>query len=144
MKWLVLLHVLGATIWVGGHLVLAITIVPTALRERKPEKIIEFEKSYERIGLPALLVQVVTGLWMATIYLPPSQWLSMSSAHHGYLWIKIVLLISTLAFAVHARFFILPRLSVQTLPALAYHIWTTTLLALGFVITGLSFRFGYW
>ncbi len=31
---ILLLHILGATIWTGGHLVLAVTILPRVLRER--------------------------------------------------------------------------------------------------------------
>ena len=29
------LHILGATIWAGGHLVLALTILPDALRQQR-------------------------------------------------------------------------------------------------------------
>jgi len=29
------LHILGATIWAGGHLILATTILPRALREHR-------------------------------------------------------------------------------------------------------------
>jgi putative copper export protein len=67
MKWLVLLHVLGATIWAGGHLILSIGFLPRALKERKLNIILDFEKQYERVGIPALLLQVITGFWMATI-----------------------------------------------------------------------------
>jgi uncharacterized membrane protein len=67
MKWLVLLHVLGATIWAGGHLILSIAFLPKALKERKLNIILDFEKQYERVGIPALLLQVITGFWMATI-----------------------------------------------------------------------------
>lgn len=33
---LLLLHILGATIWTGGHIVLALVVLPRALRERSP------------------------------------------------------------------------------------------------------------
>ena len=55
------LHILGATIWAGGHLILATTILPRALREHRAAAVSEFERSFERIGLPALAVQIVTG-----------------------------------------------------------------------------------
>ena len=32
--WVIFLHVLAATVWTGGHLVLATTVLPRALRER--------------------------------------------------------------------------------------------------------------
>jgi len=34
-KILVLLHILSATIWTGGHLVLAIIVLPKALKKKR-------------------------------------------------------------------------------------------------------------
>jgi putative copper export protein len=143
MKWLVLLHVFGATIWAGGHLILSIGFLPKALKEKNIRIILDFEKQYERVGIPALLLQVITGFWMASIYIPFDDWFSLATSHHAYLWIKIVLLLSTIGFAIHARLFIVPNLTVEKLPSLAFHIIVATVLAVSFVITGLSFRFTY-
>lgn len=143
MKWLVLLHVVGATIWAGGHLIVSIAFLPRALKESNLQIILDFEKQYERVGIPALLIQVITGFWMATIYLPIGDWLSLSTPHHAYLWVKIGLLLCTISFAVHARLFIIPRMTIEKLPSLAFHIIVVTILAVSFVITGLSFRFTY-
>ncbi len=144
MKWLVLFHVLGATIWVGGHLILSIGFLPKAMKEKNVKIILDFEKEFERVGIPALLLQTVTGFWMALTYVPLSDWWSLSTPHHLYLWIKILLLVCTLGFAIHARLFIVPRLTVEKLPLLAFHIIVATLLAVGFVVTGLSFRFSFY
>jgi uncharacterized membrane protein len=38
------LHILGATVWAGGHLVLAMTILPNALRQRRAAMVNEFEQ----------------------------------------------------------------------------------------------------
>lgn len=143
LRWLVLLHVLGATIWVGGHLILTTTVLPQALREKSVKPIQTFEQHFERIGIPALLLQVVTGIWMALIYVPLHDWLSLASAHHRLLWIKLALLATTLVLAVHARFFIIPKLSVERLPSMAFHIVLVTVLAVSFLLTGLSFRFNF-
>ncbi|NOS57263.1 MAG: copper transporter [Cyclobacteriaceae bacterium] len=143
MKWLILLHVLGATIWAGGHLILSIGFLPKALKEKNIRVILDFEKQYELVGIPALLLQVITGFWMASIYIPFDDWFSLATSHHAYLWIKIVLLLSTIGFAIHARLFIVPNLTVEKLPSLAFHIIVATVLAVSFVITGLSFRFTY-
>ncbi|HNU41880.1 MAG TPA: hypothetical protein PKH83_05260, partial [Cyclobacteriaceae bacterium] len=88
MKWLILVHVLGASVWVGGHLILSIGFLPRALQSKDINIITGFEKSFERIGIPALLAQIITGLWMASLYIPPRQWFSLASVHHQYLWIK--------------------------------------------------------
>lgn len=143
MKWLILLHVLGATIWAGGHLILSIGFLPQALKQRDISIILNFESHYERIGMPALLIQTVTGISMALIYVPFSEWGNLSTSHHVYLWIKLGLLLSTLVLGIHARFFILPRLTVEKLSLLAMHIILVTILAVALVITGLSFRFTY-
>lgn len=143
LKWLILFHVLGATIWAGGHLVLAMGFVPAALRLRDPSIILHFEKHYEKIGIPALLIQAITGIWMALIYVPFNYWWSLETLHHRYLWIKLLLLFCTLILAIHARFFIIPKLNGDRLPTLAFHIVLMTVLAVFFILTGLSFRFNY-
>ena len=77
---LLLLHVLAATVWTGGHLVLALAILPRVLRERDPAALLRFESAYERIGIPALLIQVATGLWLAHRLVPDvSQWLTIET-----------------------------------------------------------------
>jgi putative copper export protein len=144
MRWLVLLHVLGASVWAGGHLILSIGFLPKALRARDVSIIQNFEKHYERVGIPALLTQVITGIWMALIYVPFSQWGSLETTHHVYLWTKLGLLAGTIILAIHARFFIIPKLTEAKLSLLAMHIILVTMLAVGFVITGLSFRFTYY
>ena len=55
-----LLHLLGATVWTGGHLILATVILPRALKHSDVEGIRNFENAYERIGIPALIVQIAT------------------------------------------------------------------------------------
>ena len=67
-KWLLILHVLTACIWIGGHLLLSLRYLPEALQKRNPDIIKAFEKKYEIVGLPSLLLQVITGVWMAISY----------------------------------------------------------------------------
>ncbi len=140
-KLLVILHTLGATIWVGGHLVLAVTVLPQALKNRDPDRIHQFEDHFEGFGLASLLLQVVTGLWLTGIYFPGFQnFLAFDSYLSTYIGIKLLLLLGTLALAVHARFFIIPNLSKETLNALAYHIVGVTTLAVLFVVLGAGIR----
>jgi putative copper export protein len=67
-KILVILHTLGATVWAGGHLLLAVTVLPQALKNREPDRIRQFEQYFESFGLSALLLQVITGLGLTWIY----------------------------------------------------------------------------
>lgn len=143
MKWLILLHVLGATVWAGGHLILSVGFLPQALKHRDISIVLNFEKHYEKIGVPSLLIQVITGISMALIYVPFSEWGSLATPHHVYLWTKLGLLLATLVLGIHARFFIIPKLTPEKLSFLAMHVILVTILAVALVITGLSFRFAY-
>lgn len=67
---LLLIHLLAATIWTGGHIVLAVVVLPKVLRERSAERLLEFESVYEKIGMPALVLQIVTGLVLAYRLVP--------------------------------------------------------------------------
>jgi putative copper export protein len=142
-KILVILHTLGATVWTGGHLVLAATILPQALKAHDPNRIHQFESHFEGFGLASLLLQVITGLGLTWIYFPGFQnFLAFDSYLSTYIAIKLGLLLGTLALAIHARFFIIPNLTQETLHSLAYHIVGVTTLAVLFVILGAGIRLG--
>ena len=70
---LVIVHALAATVWTGGHLVLDLGVLPRALREQSAQRIRNFEELFEPLGLTALAIQVLTGLWMGWIYRPGHQ-----------------------------------------------------------------------
>ena len=142
-KYIVLLHVLAATVWVGGHLVLAIGILPSVVKYGNIDLLNAFEAKYEKVGIPALIILVVTGLYMAIDYLPMSEWFNFSNDLSKHISIKIILLGITIALALHARLKLIPNLSVNNLIILAVHIIAITTVAVMFVVTGLSFRLGF-
>lgn len=140
---LLFIHLIAGSIWVGGHLVLALSLLPEAMAKRDPELINGFERIYERIGLPALVVQVLTGLWLALQLLPEiATWLDWRDPVALTISLKLACLVATIALAVHARLAIIPRLSAASLPMLGAHIVAVTALALAFVWLGLAFRYG--
>jgi putative copper export protein len=142
-KYILLLHVLAATIWTGGHLVLAITILPRALKQRSPSDLLRFESGYERIGIPALIIQVVTGVWLAHNLMPDiGRWFNFDNPISGLIFIKLCLLLLTVLFAIDARLRIIPKLTEQNLMSLAYRIIPVTVISVLFVIVGVSFRAG--
>ena len=142
-KLLVIVHTLGATIWTGGHLVLAIAVLPKALKNRNPDLIQQFEAHFETLGLTALALQIITGLWMTWIYFPGfDRFLQFDGYLSTYIAIKLALLLGTVALAIHARFFIIPNLTKETLNSLAYHIVGITTLAVSFVVMGAGIRLG--
>jgi putative copper export protein len=135
-------HILGATIWTGGHLVLALSVLPAALRTSDVGAIRSFEGAFERVGLPALVVQVATGLWLAVRALPPESWVDLADPLGRTIGLKLALLGLTALLAVHARLFLIPRLDAERLPQLAWHIRGVTLFAVLFVVAGAAIRFG--
>jgi putative copper export protein len=142
-KYMLLLHVIGATVWTGGHLILAITILPRALRERSPSDILRFEYSYERLGIPALIIQIVTGIWLAHNIMPNiGMWFGFGNPVSQLIFLKLALLVLTVLFAIDARLRVIPNLTEQNLISLAYHIIPVTVIAVLFVIVGVSFRTG--
>ncbi len=52
------MHVLGAAVWSGGHLVLALVIMPRAKRVGDARVMKELEASFEPLAVPARLAQV--------------------------------------------------------------------------------------
>ena len=141
MRHLLFLHLLGASVWVGGHLVLLFGVLPGALRRRDPQPVRTFEQIYERIGIPALLIQIVTGLWLASLWLPHAQWFGTTPMAH-LVQAKLGLLALTAALGLHARLALIPKLDAQRLPQLGVHIVLITLTAVAFVWVGAGFRFG--
>ena len=141
---ILLLHILAATIWTGGHIVLATVILPTVLRQRSPELLLSFETRYERIGMPALIIQVITGCWLAFHLLPDlSLWLQPGNPLSHIIMTKLTLLALTVALALDARFRVIPRLSTANLWDMAWHIIAVTVFSLLFVVAGVSFRTGW-
>lgn len=140
LKYLIVLHVLGACVWVGGHLVLALSVLPKALKKKNPEIVREFEVHYERVGIPALLLQVITGLMIAVIYMPVSEWFTFRDRAHTHIGLKLILLLITFLLAIHARLFIIPKLSQNNLSLLAWHIAAVTIIAVLMLFLGLNFR----
>lgn len=136
------LHLIGAAVWAGGHLVLALSILPQALLDRRAAIVTAFEERFERLGLPALAVQVVTGLWLAHRLLGGvGNWFEGTPTAQ-VVQVKLALLVATVALALHARLRLIPRLADDTLVSLAWHIRAVTALAVLFVLAGASARVG--
>lgn len=138
-----MLHILAASIWTGGHLVLSIIVLPKAIKERSPDKLLQFESGYEKIGIPAFLIQVITGLYLAKMRVPDiGQWFAFENPFANLVFMKLCLLFITILFAFDARLRIIPRLNRDNMVALAYHIVPVTLVSVLFVVVGVLFRSG--
>ena len=139
----ILAHVLGATVWTGGHLVLALVILPRARRANDPRIVQEFERGYERLAVPALLVQVASGLWLAYRAIPDGvAWSDLSTFPVSHIALKLLLLAGILALAVHAKRHVLPRLDVGRIDLYSRHVWAVTVLSVGLVSLGVGLSTG--
>ena len=65
---ILIIHLLAATIWVGGHLILLLKYVPKAIKSNSLNDITFFRKNFESVGIPSLLILLVTGILMAYHY----------------------------------------------------------------------------
>lgn len=140
---LLFVHLLGAAVWTGGHLVLTLVILPRARRAGDPRVVQEFEAGYEHLAMPALLAQVVTGAWLAVRTKPDDvAWSDVLTFPVSHVGLKLVLLAGILVLAVHAKRRVLPRLEAGDLGAYAGHAWAVTLLSVGLVAVGVGLSTG--
>ena len=145
---LLVLHLIAATIWVGGHLVLAIGYLPKALKHKDFSYIGNFEKTYEPIGMPSLAVLIITGILMAYDYNAGfSSWFSFATPIERVVSLKFTFLLTTVCFAISAQTRVLPKLrkgQLNKLPEMAVHIICVTLIGVLMVILGSLVRIGGW
>ena len=140
---LLVLHVLAATIWTGGHLVLFFRIFWPAYRNRDPEALLGFERAYEPLGMGALLVSIITGLTLAWWILPePTSWFDLATPLSRTVTGKLSLLLLTALTAAHARFRVIPGLNAESLGFMGWHVAAVTTFSVLFVLTGVLHRFG--
>jgi uncharacterized membrane protein len=140
---LVLIHVFGAIVWTGGHLVLALVVLPRALRNDDARLVQEFEQGFEPLAIPSLLAQVASGVWLALRVKPADvAWTRVTAFPVSHIAIKLLLLLAILALAVHAKRRVLPRLEAGELRAYAGHARAVTLLSVALVVVGVGLSTG--
>jgi hypothetical protein len=106
----------------------------------KKKDLVLINPSFEKIGIPALLIQVLTGVFLSMNHI---QWNHLFSTHDRTSMLvitKLILLAVTVLLAAHARLKLIPKLNKKTLPLLGLHIVAVTVTGILFVIAGLSFR----
>ena len=110
---LLILHLVAASIWVGGHLFLSIRFLPEAIKTKDVSIIRNFKNKFEPIGMPALIISILTGLLMAYDYgVPFAKWFSFSNGIEKVVALKLILLFFTVALAVNAQLFLITKLAI--------------------------------
>ncbi|MCM0668846.1 copper resistance protein CopD [Flavobacterium tyrosinilyticum] len=138
-----IIHLLAATIWVGGHLLLAICYLPTALKKKDPQIILNFEKKFEALGMSSLALLIITGIWMAYDFgVTAETWFHFSSGFEKVVSIKLILLFCTFICAVCAQFFVIPNLNKNNIYRIAIIILTVTSIGVAMLVLGSTLRYG--
>ena len=138
-----ILHLLAATIWVGGHLFLAIRFLPEAMKKKEASILRNFKDKFEPIGLPALIILLITGIMMAYDYdVTFTKWFSFSNGVEKVVSIKLILLFTTMAMAINAQLFVFPKVKSDKLLPVAIQIITITVIGVIMLVLGSLVRVG--
>lgn len=138
-----IVHLLCATIWVGGHLILCLRILPIAWKKKKISEIVAFRSKYERVGMPALILLFLTGIIMAYHYnATVTTWFSFTTAIEKVVSGKLILLGLTFLVAWSADRFLFPKLTDKDLPKITVFIVAVTTIAVAMLILGSLVRIG--
>jgi putative copper export protein len=137
------IHLLAATVWVGGHLLLSICYLPLALKKKDPQIILNFERKFEALGMSSLVLLIITGIWMAYDFgVTFETWFSFSGGFQKVISIKLLLLFLTFICAICAQFFVLPNLNQNNIKKMAVIILSVTTIAVTMLILGSTLRYG--
>jgi len=137
------LHLLAATIWVGGHLFLSIRFLPEALKKKDTSILINFKDKFEPIGMPSLIILLVTGIFMAYDYdVTITKWFSFSNNIERVVSIKLILLFVSVIMAVNAQLFVFPKVTSERLTPVAIQIVTITIIGVAMLVLGSLVRLG--
>lgn len=142
---LLIIHLLSAAIWVGGHLLLCFAYLPQAFREKDPNIILNYERKYEAVGMTSLFFLVTTGIMIAYKYgVSIHFWFQFASPIEKVVSSKLILLLLTVAFALSAQFRVIPRLKNDSthLTEMIFHIVSVTTIGVLMLIFGSFIRFG--
>ncbi|HSD08757.1 CopD family protein [Flavobacterium sp.] len=142
---LLIIHLLSAAIWVGGHLLICFAYLPQALKEKDPKIILNYERKYEPVGMTALALLIITGILMAYKYgVTIEYWFQFETPIEKVVSTKLFFLLLTVAFALSAQFRVLPKLKTDSskLPEMTFHILSVTIIGVLMLIFGSFIRFG--
>jgi putative copper export protein len=142
---LLIIHLLSATVWVGGHLLLVFGYLPQALKEKNQNIILNYERKYEPVGMTSLVLLIITGILMAYRYgVGIEYWFQFETPIEKVVSTKLTLLLVTVLFALRAQFRVLPKLKISAdkLPEMTFHIVSVTIIGVLMLIFGSFVRFG--
>ena len=138
-----ILHLLAATIWVGGHLLLLLRYVPKAIKSKSLEELSAFRKNFEPVGMPSLFILIITGILMAYDYnITFEKWFLFENSIEKIVSIKLILLFISLTLAFITIKFVLPSINKISPFILYFIIFLVTTIAVTMLVLGSLVRVG--
>lgn len=138
-----ILHLLAATIWVGGHLLLLLRYVPKAIKSKSLEELSAFRKNFEPVGMPSLFILIITGILMAYDYnITFEKWFLFENSIEKIVSIKLILLFISLTLAFITIKFVLPSINKISPFILYFIIFFVTTIAVTMLVLGSLVRIG--
>jgi putative copper export protein len=140
---LVILHILGASIWIGGMLIMALGVLPKAKKAKDAILLKNYEGSFHILGMIALTIQFLTGFRLAMIYAGGMKGLFDFSNHLAVLFIwKLVLILITMGLFVVFKKKTLSVIDNSNISSASTLIWVLTLISITLMVLGLGFSRG--
>ncbi len=140
---LVILHILGASIWIGGMLIMALGVLPKAKKANDASLLKDYEGSFHILGMIALTMQFLTGFRLAMIYAGGMKGLFDFSNHLAVLFVwKLALLILTIVLFVFFKKKTLAKLTDENVASASNMVWNITIFAIALMVLGLGFSRG--
>ena len=140
---LLIVHLLATTIWVGGHLFLVFRILPAAIKLREVSILSDFREKFGKIGMPSLITLIITGILLAYDYnVSISDWFSFETPIEKIVSIKLLLLFISLILVVHSQKYVFPNLKPEPMLPAILEIYSVTLLAVSMLVLGSLVRIG--
>ena len=138
-----IIHLLAATIWVGGHLILLLLYVPKAIKTKSLEELSIFRKNFEPVGMPSLFILIITGILMAYDYnITFEKWFLFENSIEKIVSIKLILLLISLTLAFITIKFVLPSINKISPFILYFIIFLVTTIAVTMLVLGSLVRIG--
>lgn len=140
---ILIIHLLAATVWVGGHLILLLRYVPKAIKNKSLDELSAFRKNFEPVGMPSLFILIITGIIMAYDYnVTIDKWFLFENAIEKIVSIKLILLFISLCLAFITIKFVLPSIDKLSPFLLYFIIFLVTTIAVTMLILGSLVRVG--
>jgi putative copper export protein len=139
---LLILHLLGASVWIGGLVILAIGVAPKARKEGSIARTRSFESSFHILGMVAITLQFLTGFRLAMIYVGGMKGLFDFSNHGAvlFLWKLVLILVSMAVFVVFKKK--LKSAADDNPSSVSPYVWIMMLLSVALMVLGLGFSRG--